>query len=417
MKTKFIVMAAMAAMFSMGFTACSNNDDEMGNIAQTRGDAINLVAYGDNTHSTRGDATNAGALQFTDFQTWAYDATTDGLYMGTSATVGRTVTNTGTALAPAWTYTPVQFWPVNELNFVSIAPAASAEVTGNSTASATGVVTLTSNVVIDTDVEDQDDIMFACAKDASATPVNGPIAKDDYAGDVPLVFKHALSQIVFKGKLPTSGAVTQVEIAEISLGNIGSTGTLTFTSAGAFFGGVNEYVATTVPAKYTLESSDLEQSVWGVGGTLDTNSDATAGTAFDLTVSNSASSKHNAWFLLPQRTAGWAWAVDPEHPEAAESAKLKAGGLWDASANAGAGANVEPSGAFLKIRATLKKDGVTILGNAESDAIYIPLTISWDRSKKYTYTIEFNGLSALTPITFSVTAEDWTDGGNTDMQM
>jgi len=408
MKTKFIVMAAFAALFSMGFTACSNNDDEMGNIAQTRGDAINLVAYGDNSHSTRGDATNAGALQFTDFQTWAYDATTDGLYMGNSATVGRTVTYA----AGVWGYTPTQFWPVNELNFVSIAPAASAEVTGNSTASATGVVTLTSNVVIDTDVEDQDDIMFACAKDASATPVNGPIAKDDYAGDVPLVFKHALSQIVFKGKLPTSGAVTQVEIAEISLGNIGSTGTLTFTSAGAFFGGVNEYVATTVPAKYTLESSDLEQSVWGVGGTLDTNGDATAGTAFDLTVSNSASSKHNAWFLLPQRTAGWAWAADPSNPTTIESAKLKAGGLWN-----GVDANVEPSGAFLKIRATLKKDGVTILGSAESDAIYIPLDANWDRSKKYTYTIEFNGLSALTPITFSVTAEDWTDGGNTDLQM
>lgn len=416
MKTKFIVMAAMAALFSMGFTACSNNDDEMGNIAQTRGDAINLVAYGDNSHSTRGDATNAGALQFTDFQTWAYDATTDGLYMGVSATAGRTVTKNGST--GIWEYTPTQFWPVHELNFVSIAPAASAEVTGNSTASSTGVVTLTSNVVIDTDVEDQDDIMFACAKDNSATPVNGPIAKDDYAGDVPLVFKHALSQIVFKGQLPESGAVTEVEIEEISLGNIGSNGTLTFTSAGAFFGGVNEYVPTTVPVKYTLDAGDLEAANWGVGGTGDTYSNATAGTAFDLTVSNSANSKHNAWFLLPQRTAAWEYRADPSAPATdADKLKLKAGGLWDASANAGAGANVEPSGAFLKIRATLKKNGVTILGNAESDAIYIPIDANWDRSKKYTYTIEFNGLSALTPITFSVTAEDWANGGNTDLQM
>ena len=389
-------MAAMAALFSMGFTACSNNDDEMGNIAQTRGDAINLVAYGDNSHSTRGDATNAGELQFTDFQTWAYDATTDGLYMGNSATVGRTVTNTGTALAPAWTYTPVQFWPVNELNFVSIAPAASAEVSSNSTASATGVVTLTTDVVIDTDVEDQDDIMFACAKDASATPVNGPIAKDDYAGDVPLVFKHALSQIVFKGKLPTSGSITKVVIDEIALGGVGSTGTLTFTSAGAFFGGVNEYVSTTVPAVYSLAGTDLEAATWGVNLTNDGIANATAGTAFDLTVSNSTADKHNAWFLLPQRAAAWVNSTDAE---------LKAGGMVAAPA----------SGAYLKVAADLYKDGVKILDKA--DAIYIPLAISWDRSKKYTYTIEFNGLSALTPITFSVTAEDWTDGGNTDMQM
>ena len=387
-------MAAMAAMFSMAFTACSNNDDEMGSIAQTRGDVINPVPYGDNALVTRGDATNAGALQFTDFQTWAYDATTDGLYMGASATAGRTVTKNGST--GIWEYTPTQFWPVNELNFVSIAPAASAEVSSNSTASATGVVTLTTNVVIDTDVEDQDDIMFACAKDNSATPVNGPIAKDDYAGDVPLVFKHALSQVVFKGKLPTSGSITKVVIDEIALGGVGSTGTLTFTSAGAFFGGVNEYVSTTVPTVYSLAGTDLEAATWGVNLTNDGIANATAGTAFDLTVSNSAADKHNAWFLLPQRAAAWVNSTDAE---------LKAGGMADAPA----------SGAYLKVAADLYKDGVKILDKA--NAIYIPLAISWDRSKKYTYTIEFNGLSALTPITFSVTAEDWTDGGNTDMQM
>lgn len=403
MKTKFVVMAAMAAMFSMGFTACSNNDDELGGQAgQAPGDAINLVAYGNNSLVTRGDATMAGNLQFTNFQTWAYDATTDGLYMGNSATVGRTVTKNG----GVWEYTPTQFWPVNELNFVSIAPAASAEVTDNSTASTSGVVTLTSNVVIDTDVEDQDDIMFACGKDNSGTPVKGPVAKDDYAGDVPLVFEHALSQIVFKGKLPTSGSITKVVIDEIALGGIGSTAALTFTSAGEFFGGTNAYVTTTVPAVYSLAGTDLEAATWGVNLTNDGIANATAGTAFDLTVSNSAADKHNAWFLLPQRTAAWEYRADPSAPATdADKLKLKAGGMVAAPA----------SGAYLKIAADLFKDGVKILDKA--DAIYIPLDANWDRSKKYTYTIEFNGLSALTPITFSVTAEDWTDGGNTDLQM
>ena len=63
----------------------------------------------------------------------------------------------------------------------------------------------------------------------------------------------------------------------------------------------------------------------------------------------------------------------------------------------------------MKVRATLKKNGVTILGNAESDAVYIPIGDTWERGKKYIYTIEFNGTGALTPITFSVTAVDWTD--------
>lgn len=415
MKTKFFVMAAMAALFSMGFTACSNNDDEMAGkeIAQARGIGFDVKASGMN--ATRGDATTSGNIQFTDFQTWAYDATIDGLYMGTSATVGRTVTKNGST--GIWEYTPTQFWPVNELNFVSIAPAAAAS--SNSTAASTGVVTLTSNLVIPTAVASQNDIMFACGKDNSGTPVKGPVAKDDHAGDVPLVFEHALSQIVFQGKLPLSGAVTEVQIAEISLGNIGSTGTVNFTSAGTWFDGTNAYIPTTVPAKYTLLAANLEESHFGIStANGDAVANATANTAFPLTVSNSASSKHNAWFLLPQRTAAWEYRADPSAPAtAADKLKLKAGGLWDPSANAGVGANVEPSGAFLKIRATLKKDGVTILGSDESDAIYIPIDANWDRSKKYTYTIEFNGTAALTPITFSVTAEDWDNGGNTDLQM
>ena len=90
-------------------------------------------------------------------------------------------------------------------------------------------------------------------------------------------------------------------------------------------------------------------------------------------------------------------SVDPEHPTAAESAKLKAGGMDAAPA----------TGAYLKVRATLKKDGVTLLNN--TDPVYIPIGDTWERGKKYIYTIEFNGINALYPITFSVTAVDWTN--------
>ena len=402
MKTKFIVMAAMAAMFSMGFTACSNNDEDLAAKAdQTRGEAISLKAYGNNALATRGNATNAGALQFTDFQTWGYDATTDVLYMGANATTGVEVTYNSTAddLLGNWIYSPAQFWPVNELNFVAIAPKNAA--TSNSTAASTGVVTLTSNLAIGTTVESQNDIMFACGKDNASTPVKGPVAKDDYNGDVPLVFEHALSQIVFKGKIATGGAITKVVIDEITLGHIGSAGVVNFTSAGTWFDGTNAYIPTTATADYTLTGTQLEGSTFedGVSGIA-------AGTAFDLTQSNSATSKSNAWFLLPQRTAAWEYRADPTNPAtASDLAKLKAGGMPSAPA----------SGAYLKIAADLYKGTVKILDKA--DAIYIPLTVSWDRSMKYTYTIEFNGLSALTPITFSVTAEDWSNGGNTDVQM
>ena len=404
MKTKFIGMAALAAMFSLGFTACSNNEEIGGaEVAQAR-DAIGFNISADGMKaSTRGLATNSGSIIFTDFQAWGYDAVDGGLYMGASATSGVTVTNT----AGVWGYTPTQFWPVNALNFVAIAPAASAEITGNSVAQdgTSKVLTLTSAIALDTDVEDQDDIMFAASRTADvidpapALGAYGPVAKDDHDGDVPLNFQHALSQIVFKGKLPSNRMVTEVEIAEISLGNIPSEGSLTFTSAGAFYGGAAKITPTeNTEEVFTLEASDLEDANWGIGGADDTYNNATAGTAFDLTISNNATKK-NAWFMLPQDLTAWAWAVDPEHPTAAESAKLKAGGMVAAPA----------TGAYMKIRATLKKNGVTILGNAESDAVYIPIGGTWERGKKYIYTIEFNGTGALTPITFSVTAVDWTN--------
>ena len=383
MNKKFIVMAAFAAVFGMSFTACSNNDDDLGlpgGKSESGNGIINPTATVEGLAGvTRGFATTSANAQarITNFQTWVYDGVDGGIYMGVDAANGRTVTGDG---AGAWSYTPQQFWPVNALNFVAIAPNSPNGVTANAVAQdgTSKDITLTSSVTLSTNVEDQDDIMFA-EKDG--------ITKATANGDVPFVFKHALSQIVFKGKLPTSGAVTKVTIAEITLGNIGKTGDLTFTSKGAFFGGTNAYIATTANDNFTLNADDLEASVWDDEATGLNN--ATAGTAFDLTVSDNATKK-NAWFMLPQRSAAW---VNSNADE------LKAGGMASAPA----------TGAYLKIRAQLEKDGVVILGNAASDAIYIPLEANWDRSKKYIYTIEFNGTSALTPITFSVTAQDWTD--------
>ena len=195
------------------------------------------------------------------------------------------------------------------------------------------------------------------------------------------------------------------------------TGELVFTSAGQFYGGETQPATVSTPAVFSLDAGDLEASVW------DENQVVTAGTkytaeeiaaaeegddaygkttddwkvepvllgtsSFDLTVSNN-STKKNAWMLIPQETAA-----------------------WDGTSYTAAG--VPTSGAYIKLRVKLESYNsatdsyVTIKNNAEEDAIYLPLAIDWDRSTKYIYTIEFNGDNALTPITFSVAAQDWTD--------
>lgn len=377
MNKKFIVMAAFAAVFGMSFTACSNNDDDLagseaGNpvSGETRAMDFDINVEG-NAHVTRGVATTAtNALsQIADFQTWAYDATTDGLYMGNSATVGRTVTNTGTALAPVWSYTPQQFWPVNALSFVAITPNNYSAVSANATSASSGVVSIASTVNIPVNVEEQKDLMYA---DAAS------IDKDEDAGNVPFTFKHALSQIVFKGKFSDAGAVTKVIIKDITLMNIKNAGTVNFTSAGAF--PAIEWPATPTYTNYQLDASDLEGATFDVADDLSGTPRGT--TAFDLTVSGN-DTKKNAWFLLPQQLDGTGTLV-------------KAGGAAPTDGKT-----------YLRVAAQLEKDGVVILEN--TNPIYIPVGTNWERSKKYIYTIEFNGESALTPITFSVEAENWTD--------
>jgi hypothetical protein len=180
---------------------------------------------------------------------------------------------------------------------------------------------------------------------------------------------------VFKGKFNSSGAVTRATIAEIALGGINKTATLVYNSEGQFYGGAVRPATVSTPDVFSLAATDLEGADWQA---------ATEGTTpFDLTVSNNATKK-NAWFLIPQSTTAWdGTSVD--------------------------GSGVPTSGAYIKLRVQLEKDGVVIKGNAEADAIYLPLTVAWERGKKYIYTIEFNGANALDPITFSVTAVDWTD--------
>ena len=364
MKTKFIVMAAMAAMFSMGFTACSNNDDELAGkqIAEARGIGFDVKA--DGATSTRAYATTSGnsATQITNFQVWGFDAVEDALYMGPSLTVGRNATGSATT----WAYEPVQFWPVNALSFVAFTPNNYSAISANAASCASGVAAIASTVSIPTTVANQKDLMYAAKHEAT---------KNTDSGNVPLLFKHALSQIVFKGKLSDDQAVTKATIKEISLVNVASDGVVNFNStADGTFPAISSLGTQNVT--YTLATANLTKSVFDYSVDEDD--------AADITKSDDAT-LNNAWMLLPQQLLAGGTLVKPGETAPSDGKS------------------------YLKVIAKLEKGGVVILNDNEADAIYLPISTLWERSKKYTYTIEFNGTTALTPITFSVTAENWTD--------
>ena len=135
---KIFSLVAMATLMVAGMASCSNEDANQASVQN--GNMIGFTASTNIAHSSRGFALNASNVGATlpDFQTWAYDAVDGGLYMGVSATEGRTVSNadenTDGVFENAWSYSPVQFWPVNALNFVALAPATPNGVTGNSVA-------------------------------------------------------------------------------------------------------------------------------------------------------------------------------------------------------------------------------------------------------------------------------------------
>ena len=355
---KFLLFAA--AVLAIGtMTSCSEDDGSGSALTSKSGNLISFstTAIGSNSVSARGIATEKDnfTTRITNFQTWAYNGTNP--YMGT-ATAGVNVTKTGSD----WVYSPTQYWPVGALNFVALTPATDASITGVSTTATASAVTLNTAVTLSTNVEEQVDIMCANADAIEKTT-------DD--GNVPYTFHHALSQVLFKGKLIGNGTITKATIASITIGNARKSGTIHYTSTNQW----PEIDDQSSPARFTLEAEDLEKTVF--------TSETDGTDAFDLTSSKNANKK-NAWFMLPQTVS--------------------------------ADNNNVSNGAYLEICVRLEKGDVVIL--SENTPIQLPFPINWERNKKYTYVIEFNGSNALTPITFSVEdVDNWTAEDDADITM
>ena len=357
MKTKFI-FAALAAVFGMALTSCSNNDDDLAQgstPAQTRA-AIDFKLNADKPGITRGTEGTVSTVENDGFSVWAFDGTT--AYMG-SATEGISVTGSN---ATGWTYNPVQYWPTNGnlLKFMAVTPADYNDI---AYAAASDKVTATLTIPA---CASQKDLMFA-KNDGSGDGIN-LFDKDETttAGQVALTFNHALSEVVFKGYLDDNDAISEATVAEISIVNVKSKGDVVFTQAGAF-----STANLDTPAEYTS----------GLANTTITTKDAAS--ANELTASD------GALILLPQEITGWAAGSDARHPD-----NIDASG-------------VPTAGTYLRVRAQIKNSNDVEIVN--STAIhYIPISdITWAPGKKYTYTIKFTA-NSLTPIVFgTVTVNDW----------
>ena len=380
MNKKFIVMAAFAAVFSISFTGCSNNDDDLAGAGVAQKDSKNLMTfngYTNNGPATRGYAANEETdVRVDGMSVWAFDAT-----KAVTADADFFMGSTTAGLAHSWVADPGYykaaadyFWPQYNLNFVALTPQTGGGIGAISISQAASdkpVMTVAVDVPLTTEsdgthgADTQKDIMIASIEDQA------PLT----TGSASLTFKHALSQIVFKGIVDNTTTIHKAVVKSIKLVNVASDGTVTYDSdgdafsTGSFGAKTKTYAANIVNTTVTATDSADPDDITG-------QDDAETGRNYQM-------------MILPQTST-------------------ECEGITGAENLSQLGAPT--AGTYLLVNATLFANGNNANAVLENTTnVYIPLAeTTWAPGYKYTYLLKF-GDNLLHPITFTATVAAWTD--------
>lgn len=315
-----------------------------------------------------------------------------------------------------WTNTSgTRYWPETEVDFY-------AHVNGGDAYKWNNGSPKFENFTVNNTVGSQVDLLYAVKTNQSKT--NGPVN---------LNFRHALSQIVFQAK--NTNANLYVEIAGVSVANVGGTNTFTFPSANT----EDNIVDHDENADDVYEDGEFGSGIsyntsWGSWAELtqgaqqydvDFTKIAVKGnnTLVSLTTANETGKEYNskAMLLLPQTTTAWVPSKDNPVPGAAGNTGSYL--LVDCAIFNVAGDNYAASDVCLW--------GEQKEGAWTTKELAIPVGFDWEQGKKYVYTLVFgegNGgynpdpdpedpdpdpEPVLVPITFEITVDDFelVDGG------
>ena len=270
-----------------------------------------------------------------------------------------------------WDYSPKKYWPGYALDFYSVYPS---DVT---TINIDGTDKKINNFTPASNVGDQIDLLYGLQTNQTESPVK-------------VYFKHALSQIVFKGEAQYEGPT--VVINKISLCRIQDKGSFTFpTDATASASTAGTWDVTSA----NRTSYEIPLNAATIKLTPPTSAGATT-TATDL-----SSTTNGALLIVPQDVT--AWTTTTTTPVALPTT----------------GDNV-----YLDIECSLTNPDNAdeyVLGSASTyEHAYVPISApnnKWEPGKKYIYTLKFgygydSGGKPLKkqPILFNVQAvEDWTE--------
>lgn len=374
MKRKCIL--GLAGLMVLG--ACTN--DEVIDVKQTG--SIDLRPLIEN--STRATATTVANLG-----SFKVD-----VLKGTETYGAMTVT--GSDNGTKWTTSPLTYWPSNasqQLDFYAYAPTSTEGVTIN------GTDKKITSYTPSTTVADQKDLVIA---------YNTGTKTANEASGVPLLFKHALSQIEVKAKC--ANANMKVEIIGVKVVSVAKDGTFTFPTA-------------------TTQSGQGKELALGLWNTASSQKTAymvrnSAPVELTKTAQSLMPSTSGTFMLIPQAITPW------NKQNNATTAGSYISVLCRIS-------NVSGDNETLIFPTTAGKYGFSAvaIGTTDNDK-------TWEPGKKYVYTLEFFGTDSgggrfdpdptvpdggggdtdvdttdpkdggkeiLKPITFTVDVEDWTE--------
>lgn len=273
-----------------------------------------------------------------------------------------------------WTNTSgTRYWPETAVDFYAHVNGGDAYKWNNGSPKFEGFT-------VNNTVGSQVDLLYAVKKNQSKTN-----------GTVNLNFRHALSQIVFQAK--NTNANLYVEIAGVSVANVGGTNTFTFPSENTETNYIHKDYDTDGDGVY--EDGEFGSSInydtsWGTWDNLtsgtekyDVDFDKTSvpgtNTLVALTTANETGKEYNsnAMLLLPQKTAAW----DPETnplPGGNTGSYL----LVDCAIFNVAGTDYDAD------------SDVCLWGEQKEGAwttkeLAIPVGFDWEQGKKYVYTLVF----------------------------
>lgn len=389
---KHLVLGALAVL---ALAACTKSEV----VELNRGNEISLSAVSGKNLTKAADGYCNKSMPGT-IDVWA--ATDGKTYFKAETYTKDGSTNTyKSGTARYWPETAVDFFAAKNYEGTGTTPA-TAELT------ATGTTKLAvNNFEVTTTVADQTDFLYAVTKSASK-PTGGATAVD-------IFLRHALSQIEFKAK--NENANIHVEISQLTLKNIYSKGNFTADVA-TTDNFVDHALGETADndtrhgrGTWTDQSSPVDYTISFTPAVNLKN-----GGVADLSVTDPTGKEYNAktMYLIPQTVANlWAVPTTPPTnptPIPADKAYFEiTAKIWNV-----AGTEVN------KTNDVLLHDGKI--------AVPIPASTTWLDGLRYVYTFNFTsygtggvkpgtGDPVLTPITLTVTVDDFVDVADKEIEV